>query len=72
MSRYHYDYTHRTRHSMRKVYLGLVSQSIGKRILIQSQYVYSETEVSKKRTCATPDMKSHWKKKHSLNVDREI
>ena len=41
---------------MRKVYLGLVSQSIGKRILIQSQYVYSETKVSKKRT---PDMKSH-------------
>ena len=59
MSRYHYDNTHRTRHSMRKVYLGLVSQSIGKRILIQSKYVYSETEVSKKRTCATPDMKSH-------------
>ena len=44
---------------MRKVYLGLVSQSIGKRILIQSQYVYSETKVSKKRTCATQDMKSH-------------
>ena len=67
MSRYHYDYTHRTRHSMRKVYLGLVSQSIGKRILIQSQYVYSETKVSKKRTCATQDMNSH-----SLNVDREL
>ena len=47
---------------MRKVYLGLVSQSIGKRILIQSQYVYSETKVSKKKTSATPDMKSHWKK----------
>ena len=44
---------------MRKVYLGLVSQSIGKRILIQSQYVYSETKVSKKKTSATPDMKSH-------------
>ena len=56
---------------MRKVYLGLVSQSIGKRILIQSQYVYSETEVSKKRTC----LRQIWKateKKHSLNVDREI
>ena len=47
---------------MRKVYLGLVSQSIGKRILIQSQYVYSEIKVSKKRTCATQDMKSHLKK----------
>ena len=68
MSRYHYDYiyTHRTRHSMRKVYLGLVSQSIGRRILIQSQY--SETKVSKKRT---PDMKTT-EKKHSKCEQRNM
>ena len=58
------DYTHRTRHLMWKVYSGLVSQSFGKRILIQSEYMYSETKVSKKRTCATPGTKSHWKKTH--------
>ena len=64
MSRYHYDYiyTHRTRHSMRKVYLGLVSQSFGKRILINLNMYKEKLKFLRRETVLRQILKTNEKK----------